>query len=707
MTRRLRLLVSTSALRCTAALCVAAFAASSAHGYSEGTHEAISNVAVNRPDCKVDEYLKQQLVLPDGINTMAGGVTLVRRLEQGARDEDSGQRPLNHFYNPINNRGLYDLSSGAPSLVWAYDHADNQYDWRGTRDAYYRSFTSGSKAQRTTEMGNTFFSLGHVVHLVQDLAQPQHTRNDAHLTAFGIALPGAPYEAYCLAHYGAPGNFGTLSTAGIPSFANATTTLEGIPGSFAGYWDTDQYTGQAGFTTFGSTPGLAEFSNANFITDDTMFGTFRTGFLRRPGMPGLRVRLTESIGNNSTDAKHAFPHPSLFNTDLASFYPAATTRVDLQREGEDLAGAVHYISLTVRDATGTVVRTMPNLFMVNHNTFFDDEIGFDATCYQTWAETLLPQAVAYSAGLMNYFFRGKIDIQVRWQNAAGQYRITITNRSGETMGAGTWELYQDDASDARSAIAASFSYPGSLADGASFTADFAATSREGRYALVFHGTLGNEPDNAVVAKEFEIVRVHITWTPRSDQDLMMWGPDGSIIWWNNLITQHGELDNDNIGGLGPENITLKDLQPGTYQFMINYYRDWWKEQFYDSGTSTCIPYGSPVNAPDDYPPYISNPCFVQTPITVTMHTFHNSSTPVRTETRTLNLPSYAYGAPGPGYPEGPVGDEWYITQIVTVDDQRHVSIGGTGPQPVPLEASRIARKADNWNPPRKAEGRQP
>jgi hypothetical protein len=204
------------------------------------------------------------------------------------------------------------------------------------------------------------------------------------------------------------------------------------------------------------------------------------------------------------------------------------------------------------------------------------------------------------------------------------------------------------------------------------------------------------------------VRVHITWTPRSDQDLMMWGPDGSIVAYFNLITQNGELDNDNIGGLGPENITLKDLEPGRYEFLIDYYRDWWREQFYDSGTQTCIPYASPINAPDDPPEIIGYPnCFVQTPITVTMQVFHNSSSAVRTATRTMNYPDYTNGLFYPGNPEGPVGDSWYVTQIVTVDDQRNVTIEGAGP--VPNLAARAAppRRVTDFKPPRKAEGGQP
>src|SRR6185436_18031173 len=178
------------------------------------------------------------------------------------------------------------------------------------------------------------------------------------------------------------------------------------------------------------------------------------------------------------------------------------------------------------------------------------------------------------------------------------------------------------------------------------------------------------------------------------------------IWWNNLITQYGELDNDNIGGLGPVNITLKDLQPGTYQFMINYYRDWWRERFYDSPSASCMTYGSPLNAPDDTPQQTGNPCFTQTNITVTVRTYHNSSNPVRTETRILAYPSYVGGAPG-WAPEGPFGNSWYVTQIVTVDDQRNVTIGGTAPQPLSQRVDAVATPLYSGIAPRKIEGRQP
>ncbi len=689
---RLTPLLATALL--TAAL--APLSAPPGHAYEVDTHRAVSNVALRRPDCVADDYLKNQLLLSDGYNTATSNGTLADRLEAGAEHEDTEtlSRPRNHFYNPVTNGGLNDIFSGTSSLLWAYDHPDNQLDWRAAREAYERSFTAGSKTQRLTELGNAFFALGHVIHLVQDCGQPQHTRNDAHITYF----PGAPYEDYCHAHFGNAATISLLPSEGIPAFNGGSSPFDGIPGSFASYWDTGQYFGQADFAGFGGTPGLAEYSNAYFLTDDTMFGTFRMGLLNRPNTTRpLQVRLTEALENHSTSANHRFANPALRSTDLTSFYPDSNVRrITLQREGEDLAGAVHYLTLQQRDAGGNVVHTTPHLCLINNS----NEIGFNAVTYQTYAEMLLPKAVAYSAGVLNYFFRGKLDLQVRWQEGAQQYQVTVTNRSGYDLGAGTWKLYQDDQAENRSEIPATFNYGGSLADGGSFTATFAATSRPGPYTVVFKGTVGDEADLGVIGKRFEIVRVHITWTPRSDQDIYMWGPGGSLISYFNLATSNGELDNDNIGVLGPENITLKDLSPGTYTFMINYYRDWWREKFYDSPSATCQNYGTPLNTPDD----LTFVCHTQTPIQVTVNTFHNSSAPVRTVTRTLNEQNYGDFIPADGSPEGAVGDEWFVTQIVQVDDQRHVTVVGASKSPTTLPGLLpAARRLTDWKAPRKPE----
>ncbi len=663
-----------------------------AHAYDAPTHQAMSIVAVRRADCKVDDYLKNELLVPQGIETTAGSNSFVDRLQDGARDEDeqSTPRPRNHFYNPITGNGLDDIFSGNSSLQWAWDHPDNQQDWHAARDAYFRFFTAGTKAERTQAMGDAFWDLGHVIHLIQDLGQPQHVRNDAHITHF----PGAPFEDYCSIRYRTPETVGSLGTAPIPQLVPGPGPFANIPNSFSGFWDSGQYRGQDDFAGFTLAPGLAEYSNAYFITDDTMFGTFQLGVLPRAGMPPLQVRLRTPFfsTNHSTSANHRFNGPRLADTDLASFYPATTSSVTVYRGGEGTTGATHYLTLNTRGPGGAIIHTTRNICLLNG----DNYIGFDDNTYQAYAEQLVPMAVSYSAGLLNYFFRGKLDIEVRWIEAQQQYQITVTNRSGADLGAGQWSLYQDDGSDNRSSVGASFNYPGTLADGGSFTGTFAAAERSGGYTLVFHGTLGDEKDWAVVGKRFELVRVLITWDPKSDQDLYMWGPDGSLIGYYSKVSSYGELDNDNIGGTGPENITLKDMREGNYQFMIDYYRDWWKEYYYDQPSNTCIPYDTPINYPEDYG---YDPCFEPTPITVTVKTYHNAASPVRTQTFTAVWPDYGYYLPGSGLGEGQLDDAWAVVQTVTVDADRNVTITGTTPQTAPPPATRPYVRAVAASPP--------
>lgn len=462
------------------------------------THRAITNVAVRRTDCTADSYLKEQLLLTSGIFTSTPNGLLTARIETGAEHEDTDyySRPLSHFFDPISHAGLNDWASGTNSLQWAYNGSGNQYDWQDARTAFYRSLTQPTRNQRLTEMANTFFDLGHVVHLVEDLAQPQHTRNDAHYV-------GAEIEAYCNANYGTPASISALPSQGIPSFGAVTSPVGGIPGEFAAFWDTGQYTGQAGFTSFAGAPGLAEYSNAYFITDDTMFGTTNTAVLPRTGAPPLTVRLTTALENWSTSANHRYPHPHIRNTNVASFFPATTTSVTLQREGVDLAGAVHYVDLVVRNGAGAVVHTTPSLFLING----DNEIGFDNVTHESYAQMLLPKAVSYAAGMINYFFRAKIGLQnptTTWNAAEDKNEIQITNDSNEEFGPGTWELYYDDANGNRTRENnLDTSAYSSLAPGASFTAKFPELLCDGGYAftLVFKGKIGNEND-AVTGRTF-------------------------------------------------------------------------------------------------------------------------------------------------------------------------------------------------------------
>src|SRR5262249_36531822 len=90
---------------------------------------------------------------------------------------------LNHFYDPLHNEGLGWLG-GVPAPEWGLEPAgdlDGQnHSYHDARNAFYQGLTASSPTTRERELGFTFFSLGHVIHLLQDVAQPQHVRLDVH-----------------------------------------------------------------------------------------------------------------------------------------------------------------------------------------------------------------------------------------------------------------------------------------------------------------------------------------------------------------------------------------------------------------------------------------------------------------------------------------------------------------------------------------------
>ncbi len=110
-------------------------------------------------------------------------------IEKGSIEEDFFIRPLNHFYDPIYKKGLKGYVS---AKEWAqntlfqtfldleytaklgntsqkYFNANSDFSW----DRAVFEYAHGDK-QRALE------TLGHILHLLEDMAVPAHTRDDAH-----------------------------------------------------------------------------------------------------------------------------------------------------------------------------------------------------------------------------------------------------------------------------------------------------------------------------------------------------------------------------------------------------------------------------------------------------------------------------------------------------------------------------------------------
>jgi hypothetical protein len=168
----------------------------SAFAYGIETHAYLTSELVrfynqNFPNNKISDELKAYLI-------------------DGSRREDDVPRWMNHFYDPVYNRGLTDsvLGTWQKSKDWAQD-SNNQnsltYKVPATIALILTAIQQIKISVLTTETDFTWqraikfyvqgekekamFILGHTLHLIEDKAVSDHTRNDPH--------PGdSPYEKY-------------------------------------------------------------------------------------------------------------------------------------------------------------------------------------------------------------------------------------------------------------------------------------------------------------------------------------------------------------------------------------------------------------------------------------------------------------------------------------------------------------------------------
>lgn len=125
--------------------------------------------------------------------------------------------------------------------------------------------------------------------------------------------------------------------------------------------------------------------------------------------------------------------------------------------------------------------------------------------FEDYARKLLPRAVGYSAALLDYFFRGKIDLEPD-PNGSGQH--LITNRGTETL-KGEFNLYYDDAQGNRYPVSLTPAATDGLAPQATMTVSFTppttpAPKTPGEYMLVFKGDMGEEKTVAIAAREIRV-----------------------------------------------------------------------------------------------------------------------------------------------------------------------------------------------------------
>lgn len=364
-------------------------------------------------------------------------------------------RVFNHFYDPVSGNPLNggvltpiicaaNLTCAVTAPNWAVGSADafsqpnaplagrrNHFSVFDAREAMFRALTllqtnpDGSispiydpstttsfngtqfammQANRLNYWATTFRSLGDVLHLNQDMAQPQHTRNEPHsgqfetVSVFGNQVSNvfghsAVYENYieALAVGVAPWKF-TLQPAGTPTIQISPATLNyaGYPiPTFSNY--TDAWSTQPnGNVTAGN--GLADYSNRGFFT----------------------------VANNYGGTNYALPASSLSAYNIV--IQQATSWAGVPLQGAPVAlleGSVPDTLNSGQSTSGVPLTTYSvwDQFMSAQGqqpTFTLNRINYDAM-----SGLLLPRATAYSAGLLNYFFRGSMAISLPHEGVYG------------------------------------------------------------------------------------------------------------------------------------------------------------------------------------------------------------------------------------------------------------------------------------------------
>lgn len=358
--------------------------------YEVDTHARMSVEAANQSTRLADGLVSMGLSSLEETLARDGTVkSAIKWIEEGAKSEDDTisevfARYRNHFYDPISGQGFggilwrdSGLISGLPAPDWALDKgpADGQlYSFRQAREYLFDGLTKLTKADRESNLALTFRTLGDVVHIVQDMAQPQHTRNDGH-------GDGSLYEQYTDEMQ----KRGSLpySGAAIPSFPKARD-----------------------FFANSDETGLAQYSNSNFVTAGTNF-ELKDGQQVAVTMYGLPMpgASTDVPVQNLSPAvsqdilTYCGPSPvctmTFFSTnDNTSAYNARASTLSIFDQ---------YVRLRPVDYTDPSTSTtyqLDRIFALNRYTF-------DST-----HPLLIPRAVAYSAGLINYFFRGKLEISL-------------------------------------------------------------------------------------------------------------------------------------------------------------------------------------------------------------------------------------------------------------------------------------------------------
>ncbi len=502
------------------------------------THPALSQEAANYS--QVGNYLQNQLGYTEGLNTqlqitntttpfvqdlidrgMDQSITTRSVLEwirEGSELEDAlirQARSQHHFHDPVRNAGLDNRTDhpyweGVPTLLSPFDlrgesalfwiitgtsstgyPRNNQETWSATRDKFYSALTSLAKSTREQYMAETFISLGHVLHMVEDMGVPAHTRNDflfAHYRSVYTRDYGNPLEMW------AERQVDATSDDTIPAnWLTGWTPTPKVYSKVSDYFDTDTRDANSYLGDGVSPPatwGLAEATNYQFFSWSTI------------------SPLTSSL--------YYFPHPDIDRCDVK----------------EELGRTYLY-----GYAVDHLARFTMSEDFLEHGHLEQAWCTLGEAIYDDYATITIPRTIDYATGLINYFFRGQLNVEPNWADP-NIVELVITNDSNnsgveQVLKGGVFELYWDDSDSNRAEVPVytifESNIPGETSEwdedsileyGYTIRAEFNQPEAEGirGYTLVYQGSISEDPfkpdpcdPNAIAVAVFQQGYPIIAW----------------------------------------------------------------------------------------------------------------------------------------------------------------------------------------------------
>ncbi len=364
---------------------------------TEENCDYLKNVGIDNGLFERLKWGETQMFIKDWIKK---GAELEDKIDWGFLALYGQMRASNHFHNPLKpweNAGLDDWFvvhlTGQSSLLWAQDgeiqalFPEGDWTWQKTREHYYFALTSEQQTEREEYFARTFRGLGHQMHLIQDKAVPYHVRNDVHPEE---ALGWKNVAGTSLFERWAKENYQLINTyATQPEFPSVTFDVfyNGLV-PITQLIDTDQYDGTN--PTENLAQGLAEYTNANFFSEHTIFAAERF----------------------SEGHRHYFPYPKESSTDLQNYINKLPETVIAE---DGIIDSNIYIA---KNGDGEMISRFVRPIYLSRDVYLNvsDPVIFkrafylDEECHREYTQKLIPRAVGYSAALLDYFFRGNIEI---------------------------------------------------------------------------------------------------------------------------------------------------------------------------------------------------------------------------------------------------------------------------------------------------------